>query len=317
VESHWAARAILGGDTKHDLTKAVFEKAQTMFNTWKHDREFKDAEDAPCGVNANQPSLVKGDGLWEPKGCLYDKGVRRTTVTKMREMDKKGESIYEDFGARASPTGCPRFTRVRVYMKNPKIAATNVEMKSFLDAMFAADVAEACRNVPGPVAGQTKLGAFKDFVGRFAIVGKTDKNEFWDTSRNGMIKGIIEYSLHFKDANIGVFDPLTGTAKAAKKPEDRQPTSKRKQNTLEVQALLFGSSNSDAEPGPANAPAVADGDVPEDPDEARFPLTCVRCSTVRLVTFARQKTFLKSGKFTCRNVFVDCVGGLKRRRGSD
>ena len=77
VESGWRVADLVNGDTTRDVTQCVFTHVQRANKVWMKDKKLEQIEHQPCGLLLHQPSLLRDDGLFEAKACLYDKQFRR------------------------------------------------------------------------------------------------------------------------------------------------------------------------------------------------------------------------------------------------
>ena len=100
MEAHWKSKNLEKGKFTRDHVEKIFEKAETGYLKKFLDKLLKLIEHEPCGINNYQPALLRGEGLWEPKGTLYKVAFRRLTQQKMRKMLEDGAQFYIERGAR-------------------------------------------------------------------------------------------------------------------------------------------------------------------------------------------------------------------------
>ena len=70
VESGWAVAQLVNGKTKHEVTSSMFNNVRRACKVWVKDQKLAQTEHMPCGLLRHQPSLLRGNGLVEPKTCL-------------------------------------------------------------------------------------------------------------------------------------------------------------------------------------------------------------------------------------------------------
>ena len=137
VESSWRVADLVNGDSKRDVTNNMFTNVQRACVVWMHDKKLERIEFMPCGLLSHQPSLLRGDGLFEAKACLYDKQFRRLTVAKIQlAIDADTSLLNVESEVRTRRLGSCRNTIDQERMTN------------YVSLMFAADVETARQLCP-------------------------------------------------------------------------------------------------------------------------------------------------------------------------
>ena len=54
----------------------------------------------PLGSKNNQPSLLRGRGVWAAKSCLYGKGFHRFTIKSIQALVESEKAFAVDTGVR-------------------------------------------------------------------------------------------------------------------------------------------------------------------------------------------------------------------------
>ena len=75
VDASWHKDDILFGSTKLALVHSVFSNFEKHMKLIHTDKLFATFVHKPCGLNLHQGSLIRGDGLFERKGCAHDQGL--------------------------------------------------------------------------------------------------------------------------------------------------------------------------------------------------------------------------------------------------
>ena len=83
LESHWRVLDLLHSKTQgHEVATQVFEEFRKSFNIWARDRKLQHIQPTPTGPT---PRLLRGTGINQSKGFLYDKKFDRFTVSSLKE----------------------------------------------------------------------------------------------------------------------------------------------------------------------------------------------------------------------------------------
>ena len=88
AEAGWASDDILFGPTKNALAQSMFVNTQRSMHLRHSEEAFENVLHAPGGINAHQGDLIRGEGRWEPTGCVHDFGFRRFTSQKLEALDR-------------------------------------------------------------------------------------------------------------------------------------------------------------------------------------------------------------------------------------
>ena len=84
LESFWSALDDLHEHNEAELEiSELFDLLEGDFINWKQDNKFSMIFHKPCGPQLMQAGLMRGKGLLEVRGGLYDKQFRRQTVEKL------------------------------------------------------------------------------------------------------------------------------------------------------------------------------------------------------------------------------------------
>ncbi len=128
VEGGWAVKNRIWSTTKFDSTDAMFNHVQSELKVAIHDKTFERISNSPCG--REQGSFLRGSGIWERKACLYDKGFRRFTVSKIEASVRAGKPYVFDAGSRGGFASVVVVPKVPFYDYNPD------QMRWLADIMF-------------------------------------------------------------------------------------------------------------------------------------------------------------------------------------
>ena len=88
----------------------AFENLSKHMKLIHDDGKFETLLHKPSGQHLQQGSLVRGDGLWERKGCAHDQGYRRFTSMKLEKLERKGTPFMISRGV------FPPFMETRVFI---------------------------------------------------------------------------------------------------------------------------------------------------------------------------------------------------------
>ena len=90
IGSGWAKMLVIGASSKVDLTDVAIDRTQRDTNVAIHDDIYKNLYHAAYG-HRTQGLLLRDDGIWGRNACLYDKGFRRMTVSKIEAHVLSGQ----------------------------------------------------------------------------------------------------------------------------------------------------------------------------------------------------------------------------------
>ncbi len=122
------------------MATGVFEEFRKDFVIWSRDRKFQQVQPTPTGPT---PRLLRGAGVRQPKGFMYDKKFERFAVASLTENSGKAHFML---------TVPPADLKVEGHMKDivvmPKIPQKTWEnedaaMMQFAKLQFAFDLDEA------------------------------------------------------------------------------------------------------------------------------------------------------------------------------
>ena len=122
----------------------------------KHgDGDFDKIFHHPCGEKQHQGSLIRGPGLWEPKGCCHDAGFRRFTSQKLETLKKNDVKFMIERGCH------PPFTKTWVFTSHAKVTFDEARMDQYLKLTFATCLDDARQHFPKRADAKLCLGAFR------------------------------------------------------------------------------------------------------------------------------------------------------------
>ncbi len=162
-ESGWASKDRIWGSTKHSATHEMLTRFQKDLNVSIHDRKYFNIFHAPYG--REQGSFLRGDGVWERKACLYDKGFRRLTVSKIETFVQGGHPFVFDAGVRG------RFVSV-VVMPKQQLADYNPAEMQWLVDLFFADSPSSAEQIYPKTQGIRDLFVLRQLVGKYSVCGR-------------------------------------------------------------------------------------------------------------------------------------------------
>ena len=80
-----------------------------------------------------------------------------------------------------------------VFVSHTKAPYDAARMDQYLQLTFAETLEEAKRHFPMRDS-KPDFGEFRKLAADFVVVGRSRNCEIWDISRNGMIKGVTEFT---------------------------------------------------------------------------------------------------------------------------
>ena len=189
------------------------------------DQVFENVFHKPMGPNVHQGSLVRGDGLNQPKTGCHDNGFRPFTSHKLDGLFRRGVNCVIGRG-RFGP-----FMQTWVFISHAKAPFDVVRMDQILQLTFAETLTDAKLHFPLR-DDKPDLGGFRRLAADFVIVGRLQNGQIWDISRNSMIKGVTEFIEFIASKVNGKLGSLGGTpaARAAAKSGAAKAAAKAKSN---------------------------------------------------------------------------------------
>ena len=292
VEADWKSEDILHGPMKSATTDRVIANCQRRMKLRFNDETYNFIYHKPSGAHLHQGSLIRGHGLWEPQGCVHDKGFRRFTSMQLEALLARNVDFMIHRGV-MSP-----FTETWVFVSHANVPFNEIEIDQYLNLTFARTREEALRHFPRH-NGALSLGLLRRMFSDYIIVGELPTAEVWDISRTGMIRNVSEFKEFLFSQNIGSLGSLGGTpaaraleraaaqattkakakASAATKRRDAYVTAfnsmyaapPRAQSVDNVAEEAFGNSDlaaaDEVEDGDVDASADAHDDAAEDADK--------------------------------------------------
>ncbi len=237
----------------------------------------------PVGENEFQPSLLRGAGVWSKKISLYNKRWRRLTVEKMLAAMRRGLPFCLRTGARAG------FVETWV-MPNQRVTDfCESRMRQFAELWFTNDAETAGRHYPRNAIGSKSLGALRQMMATYEIVGRKRDNTFQALVRQGVVKATTEHALLAKQLFSATdFGALHGVPRALAQQKRRKGKSRKEKEQRRIGRTLYDTceqSSSDGEDsdcrevagGDDDAQLVSDGVFAvEDGNVGALPLDVVR-----------------------------------------
>ena len=159
----------------------------------------------------------------QPKTGCHDKGFRRFTSQKLDGLVRRGVNCFIERG-RFGP-----FMQTWVFISHAKAPFDVVRMDQILQLTFAETLADAKLHFP-LCDDKPDLGAFRKLAADFVIVGRLQNGQIWDITRNGMIKGVTEFTEFIFSKLNRTLGSLGGTpaARAAAKSAATKATARAK-----------------------------------------------------------------------------------------
>ena len=90
----------------------------------------------------HQGSFIRGHGLWEPQGCVHDKGFRRFTSMQLEALLARNVDFMIHRGVMFP------FAGTWVFVSHAKVPFNEIEMDQCLNLTFARTREEALRHSP-------------------------------------------------------------------------------------------------------------------------------------------------------------------------
>ena len=199
----------MNGNTKNAVTISMFNNVSRANKTWMKDGKLGKVEHKPCGLMLHQPSLLRGEGVWEARACLYDAKFRRLTVAKIKAAIEKGKDFSIDCGVNGP------YVQTWVMPKFNIDSFDEDKMKNYVSLVFATDIQTASELYPR-TDGHLDFGKIRKMMGDFTIVSKLPDGTLHDLHRDGLIYGITEHT-EYISTMLGVdLGPLHGTTRLKK-----------------------------------------------------------------------------------------------------
>ena len=254
-EGGWRAEDVMDGDTLHLRAKSLFERCERKSRVMFEKKSLECIVHMPCGENEFQTSLVRGSGMLSGKVSLYDKPWRRLTVEKMLAVINRGLPFYLPLGAKGP------FVQAWVMPKQTAADFNEPRMRQFAELWFTEDAAVAARHYPRNAIGRLSLGALRQMMAKYEIVGRKRDNSFRALLRDPCIKGTCEHALlarHlFSKVDLGA---LHGVPRALAQPRRQKAASRKAKEQRRISRLLLDECE---ESTGDEAGAVADNTVPD------------------------------------------------------
>ncbi len=224
----------MDGDSTHLRTKSMFERCERKTRVMFEKKALQCIVHMPSGENEFQPSLVRGSGVWSRKVSLYNKPWRRLTVEKMLGMMQRGLPFYIKL-CRKGP-----FAEIWVMPKQTASDTNEMRMRQFAELWFAEDPSVADRHYPCNAVGRKSLGALRQMMAKYEIVGRRRDNTFQALLRDGCIKGTTEHALlcrHlFSKVDLGI---LHGVPRSLAQSARQKAVSKKAKAQRRIGRLLY------------------------------------------------------------------------------
>ena len=244
AETGWAVEDIIFGDSRHFTTDQLVVNTQRRMKQLVGDQVYENVFHKPMGPNVHQGSLVRGDGLNQQKTGCHDKGFRRFTSQKLDGLVRRGVNCFIGRG----PFG--PFMQTWVFISHAKAPFDVVRMNQILQLTFAETLADAKLHFPLR-DDKPDLGGFRKLAADFVIVGRLQNGQIWDISRNGMIKGVTEFTEFIFSQVNGTLGSLGGipaaraaakspAAKAAAKAKSKSADTKRRRDSVNAFVNIYG-----------------------------------------------------------------------------
>jgi hypothetical protein len=312
LESHWRVLDLLHSRTQgHESATAVFEEFRKDFLVWARDRKLQKVQPTPSGPT---PRLLRGSGVHQPKGFLYDKKFERFTVSSLKENSDK-----DHFMLRVAPVDLNLGTLFKDILVVPKIPKKTWEpegaaMMQFAKLQFAFNSDEAKAAFP-KVEDCFSWKLFRELFSQYTLIGRRVDDSIFDTHPDYAIKGESEHA-HFACQlfNGTNFGPLGGAeALANSKAAHRQNAAKalasrRAVKRTAVEEML-------ATPPRKVRPVAPSSPLDEVPayEEAPSPVgedhfvLCSKCGQWQRVSSEIRNTYSRPGViFNCSFIQRDC-----------
>jgi hypothetical protein len=207
-----AADVRQGPGVDKEVAASSFSKLSKDCKQWSHDAKFAHVVHEPSGPMQHHPKLLRGGGIPEGRGCLYDRPWKRLTVEKMSQFQADRQDFYvhvsrheiEQLGASAH-----EFQEMWVMCKQGPSHFDHAEMLRLLHLYFPSRGEQGVREQFPTTDGALCLDAVRTLLARYTIVARYTRGErIVDLGHNGMKKGITEHTKFaesLRGANFGSF----------------------------------------------------------------------------------------------------------------